>query len=62
MSFAPALEPEPPIGYFGKAFFLPLMKDFMARRASTALSAGPLLKKNPESRDSGSGPSDHPGM
>ena len=29
------LEPEPPIGRFSKAFFLPLMKEFIARRADT---------------------------
>jgi hypothetical protein len=29
------LEPEPPLGYFSKAFFLPLMKEFIARRAAT---------------------------
>lgn len=29
------LEPEPPLGQFSKAFFLPLMKQFIARRAST---------------------------
>ena len=29
------LEPEPPPGRFSKAFFLPLMKEFIARRAST---------------------------
>jgi hypothetical protein len=29
------LEPEPPLGRFSKAFFLPLMKEFIARRAST---------------------------
>jgi hypothetical protein len=28
------LEPEPPLGYFSKAFFLPLMKEFIARRAT----------------------------
>ena len=28
------LEPEPPLGRFSKAFFLPLMKEFIARRAS----------------------------
>jgi hypothetical protein len=28
------LESEPPIGHFGKAFFLPLMREFIARRAS----------------------------
>ncbi|MDH2347342.1 hypothetical protein [Bradyrhizobium sp. SSUT77] len=28
------LEPEPPLGRFSKAFFLPLMKKFIARRAS----------------------------
>jgi hypothetical protein len=26
------LEPEPPIGRFSKAFFLPLLRDFVARR------------------------------
>ena len=29
------LEPEPPLGYFSKAFFLPLMKEFIARRSRT---------------------------
>ena len=29
------LEPEPPPGRFSKAFFLPLMKEFIARRART---------------------------
>jgi hypothetical protein len=29
------LEPEPPLGRFSKAFFLPLMKEFIARRAIT---------------------------
>ncbi len=29
------LEPEPPLGRFSKAFFLPLMKEFIARRADT---------------------------
>lgn len=29
------LEPEPPLGHFSKAFFLPLMKEFIARRART---------------------------
>lgn len=29
------LEPEPPLGYFSKAFFLPLMKEFIARRAAS---------------------------
>ena len=29
------LEPEPPLGRFSKAFFLPLMRQFIARRAST---------------------------
>jgi hypothetical protein len=29
------LEPEPPLGRLSKAFFLPLMKEFIARRAST---------------------------
>jgi hypothetical protein len=28
------LEPEPPLGYLSKAFFLPLIKEFIARRAS----------------------------
>ena len=28
------LEPESPLGYFSKAFFLPLMKEFIARRAA----------------------------
>ncbi|WP_338695371.1 hypothetical protein V5279_04355 [Bradyrhizobium sp. 26S5] len=28
------LEPAPPLGRFSKAFFLPLMKQFIARRAS----------------------------
>jgi hypothetical protein len=27
------LEPEPPLGRFSKAFFLPLMKEFISRRA-----------------------------
>lgn len=30
------LEPEPPIGRFSKAFFLPLLRDFTARRRSLA--------------------------
>ena len=29
------LKPEPPLGRFSKAFFLPLMRQFVARRAST---------------------------
>jgi hypothetical protein len=29
------LEPEPPLGYFSKAFFLPLMREFISRRART---------------------------
>jgi hypothetical protein len=29
------LEPDPQLGHFSKAFFLPLMKEFIARRAST---------------------------
>jgi hypothetical protein len=29
------LEPAPPLGRFSKAFFLPLMKEFIARRAAT---------------------------
>jgi hypothetical protein len=29
------LEPEPPLGRFSKAFFLPLMKEFIARRADS---------------------------
>jgi hypothetical protein len=28
------LEPEPPIGHFSKAFFLPLLREFVARRKS----------------------------
>lgn len=28
------LEPEPPLGRFSKAFFLPLLKEFIARRRS----------------------------
>lgn len=33
------LEPEPPIGRFSKAFFLPLLREFIARRnASTEVS------------------------
>ncbi len=28
------LEPEPPLGRFSKAFFLPLLQEFIARRAS----------------------------
>jgi hypothetical protein len=27
------LEPKPPLGRFSRAFFLPLMKEFIARRA-----------------------------
>lgn len=27
------LEPEPPLGRFSKAFFLPMMRDFLARRS-----------------------------
>lgn len=30
------IEPEPPIGRFSKAFFLPLLREFVARRRSTA--------------------------
>lgn len=30
------LEPEPPIGRFSKAFFLPLLRDFVARRRNVA--------------------------
>ena len=30
------LEPEPPIGRFSKAFFLPLLREFIARRKSFA--------------------------
>ena len=30
------LEPEPPLGRFSKAFFLPLLKEFIARRKSFA--------------------------
>jgi hypothetical protein len=29
------LEPEPPLGYFSKAFFLPLLREFIARRSKT---------------------------
>lgn len=29
------LEPEPPLGRFSRAFFLPLIKEFIARRAGT---------------------------
>lgn len=29
------LEPEPPLGYFSKAFFLPLLKEFVRRKART---------------------------
>lgn len=29
------LEPEPPLGGFSKAFFLPLMQEFIARRADS---------------------------
>ena len=30
------LEPEPPIGRFSKAFFLPILREFLARRKSLA--------------------------
>ena len=30
------IEPEPPIGRFSKAFFLPLLREFVARRRSAA--------------------------
>lgn len=30
------LEPDPPIGRFSKAFFLPLMREFIARRRDSA--------------------------
>jgi hypothetical protein len=30
------LEPDPPIGKFSKAFFLPLMREFIARRRGVA--------------------------
>jgi hypothetical protein len=30
------LEPEPPVGRFSKAFFLPLLHEFIARRKSFA--------------------------
>lgn len=34
------LEPEPPLGHFSKAFFLPLLREFIARRkASTEVVA-----------------------
>ena len=29
------LEPEPPLGYFSKAFFLPLLREFIRRRSQT---------------------------
>jgi hypothetical protein len=29
------LEPEPPLGHFSKAFFLPLLQEFIRRRAQT---------------------------
>jgi len=29
------LEPEPPLGRFSRAFFLPLLKEFLARRAKS---------------------------
>jgi hypothetical protein len=29
------LEPEPPLGYFSKAFFLPLLQEFVRRRSQT---------------------------
>lgn len=29
------LEPEPPLGYFSKAFFLPLLQEFIRRRSQT---------------------------
>jgi hypothetical protein len=29
------LEPEPPLGYFSKAFFLPLLHEFIRRRSQT---------------------------
>jgi hypothetical protein len=29
------LEPEPPLGYFSKAFFLPLLQEFIRRRSKT---------------------------
>jgi hypothetical protein len=31
------LEPEPPLGYFSKAFFLPLLQAFIQRRAQARL-------------------------
>lgn len=30
------LEPEPPLGYFSKAFFLPLLREFIRRRAQAS--------------------------
>ena len=33
------LEPDPPLGYFSKAFFLPLLKEFIRRRSSTTAVA-----------------------
>jgi hypothetical protein len=29
------LEPDPPLGWFSKAFFLPVMKEFIARRSKS---------------------------
>lgn len=29
------LEPEPPLGYFSKAFFLPLLEEFVRRKSKT---------------------------
>jgi hypothetical protein len=29
------LEPEPPLGYFSKAFFLPLLREFIRRKSQT---------------------------
>jgi len=31
------LEPEPPLGYFSKAFFLPLLREFIRRRSQTRI-------------------------
>ena len=33
------LEPDPPIGRFSKAFFLPLAREFVARRKSLKIAA-----------------------
>jgi len=45
------LEPEPPPGRFSKAFFLPLMREFIMRRARTRGSTVDVKRTDP-SRDS----------